>query len=178
MALVAGEPIFLGDMIFEANQMIEKHMSGAPRRSETARIAASYLNGLLPKYVDQKMLYIATTSQLPAEANMEDVIKQAEKTFNEKALPDIMEKSGVRFGNTIRCKPKGSRDHRFAKCVASWAKDQVSRFFLSEQVKFSRDVTHFDLLKEYREGYDSYAKSTASAVGSRSRLTSTSQAGV
>ena len=156
MALVAGDPIFVGDMIFEVNQLLEKHMKGAPEEAKQMQ-RGKLLKRLLPKYVDQKMLYIATTSQLPEEADMEDVIKQAEKTFNEKALPDVMEKSGVtsatQFDANLRAQGSSIRQMRRA-----WAKDQVSRYFLSEQVKFSRDVTPFDLLQEYRGNYDSYAK--------------------
>ena len=155
VAMVAGEPIFVGDMIFEANQMIEKHMSAAPEEVKQLN-RGKLLKRLLPKYVDQKMLFVATTNQLPEEANIEDIIKQAEKTFNEKALPEMIEKSGIdsatQFDANLRAQGSSIRQMR-----RSWAKDQVSRFFLSEQVKFSRDVTHFDLLKEYREGHDSYA---------------------
>ena len=156
MALVAGDPIFVGDMIFEVNQLLEKHMKGAPEEAKEMQ-RGKLLKRLLPKYVDQKMLYIATTNQLPEEADMEDVIKQAEKTFNEKALPDIMEKSGVpsvtQFDANLRAQGSSIRQMRRA-----WAKDQVSRYFLSEQVNFSRDVTPYDLLQEYRGNYDSYAK--------------------
>ena len=114
------------------------------------------MSRLLPKYIDQKMLYVSTLDQLPEEANIEDILKQAEKTFNEKALPDLMENSGVdsvmKFDAILRSQGTSTRQMRRA-----WAKDQISKFFLQEKVQFNRQVTHLEMLDEYRSNYDQYA---------------------
>ena len=155
LALVGGQPIFVGDMLFEINQLIEKHMRGAPESAKEQQ-RENLASRLLPKYVDQKMLFIATVNQLPDGADIEDILKQAEKSFNEKALPDIMEKSGIKstaqFDANLRGQGSSIRQMR-----RSWAKDQISRFFLSEKVQVPQDVTHQELIDQYRENYDSYA---------------------
>ncbi len=155
VALVGGEPIFVGDMLFEVNQLLEKYMKGAPQAAKDQQ-RGNLIKRLLPKYVDQKMLFIASTLQLPDTANIDDVIEQAEKSFNEKALPDIMQNSGVtstaQFDANLRAQGSSIRQMR-----RTWAKDQVGRFFLAENVKFSENVTHQELLDEYRSAYDSYA---------------------
>ena len=155
VAIVGGEPIFVGDMLFEVNQLLEKYMKGAPEAAKVQQ-RGNLIKRLLPKYVDQKMLFISTTNQLPDGANIEDIITQAEKTFNEKALPDMMKKSGItstaQFDGNLRAQGSSIRQMR-----RSWAKDQVSRFFLADTVQVSQDVTHRELLDEYRDAYDSYA---------------------
>ena len=111
---------------------------------------------LLPKYIDQKILFISTTGGLPEGADLEDVISQAEKTFNDQALPEIMKRSGVtstaQFDGNLRAQGSSIRQMRRA-----WAKDQVSRYLLAEKVNVRKDVTHQELIDTYRDNYDSYA---------------------
>lgn len=155
VAIVGGEPIFVGDMLFEVNQLIEKHMKGAPEEVKLQQ-RGNLIKRLLPKYVDQKMLFLSTTSTLPEGANLEDVISQAEKTFNEQALPDMMKKIGMtstaQFDGNLRAQGSSIRQMR-----RSWAKDQVGRYLLAEQVNVNEDVTHRELLDAYRDARDSYA---------------------
>ena len=155
LALVGGHPVFVGDMMFEVNQILEKYMKGAPQSAKDAQ-KSKLMARLLPKYVDQKILYVSTLDQLPEEADINDILKQAEKTFNDKALPDLMENSGVespaKFDAILRSQGTSVRQMRRA-----WAKDQISKFFLQEKVKFNRQVTHLEMLDEYRSNYDQYA---------------------
>ncbi len=155
VAIVGGEPIFVGDILFEVNQLIEKHMKGAPPEAKELQ-RGKLIKRLLPKYVDQKMLFLSTTSTLPEGADIEDVISQAETTFNEQALPDMMKRSGItstaQFDANLRAQGSSIRQMR-----RSWAKDQVGRYLLGEQVKVNEDVTHHQLLEHYRANYDSYA---------------------
>ncbi len=154
LALVGGHPVFVGDMMFEVNQIFEKHMKGAPQAAKDAQ-KGKLMERLLPKYIDQKILFVSTLDQLPEEANIEDILKQAEKTFNEQALPDLMENSGVesitKFDAILRSQGTSVRQMRRA-----WAKDQISKYFLQEKVKFNRQVTHLEMLDEYRSNFDQY----------------------
>ena len=154
VAIVGGDPIFVGDMLFEINQLLERHMKGAPEAAKVQQ-RGNLIKRLLPKYVDQKMLFLSTTGGLPDGANLEDIIAQAEKTFNEQALPNIMKKSGItstaQFDGNLRAQGSSIRQMR-----RSWAKDQVSRFLLAEKVNVNEDVTHRELLDAYHDAYDSY----------------------
>jgi parvulin-like peptidyl-prolyl isomerase len=155
LALVGGHPVFVGDMMFEVNQIFEKHMKGAPQAAKDAQ-KGKLMARLLPKYVDQKILYVSTLDQLPEEAKIDEILKQAEVTFNEKALPEMMKNSGVesvaKFDGILRSQGTSVRQMR-----RSWAKDQISKFFLQEKVQYNRQVTHLEMLDEYRSNYDEYA---------------------
>ena len=155
LALVGGHPIFVGDMMFEVNQILEKYMKDAPQDAKDAQ-KSKLMARLLPKYVEQKTLYVSTLDQLPDGADINDILKQAEKTFNNKALPDLMKNSGIesipKFDAILRSQGTSVRQMR-----RSWAKDQISKFFLQEKVKFNRQVTHLEMLDEYRANFDDYA---------------------
>ena len=155
LALVGGHPVFVGDMMFEVNQILEKHMKGAPQAAKDAQ-KEKLMSRLLPKYIDQKMLFVSTLDQLPEQANIDDILKQAEVTFNEKALPGMMENSGVesvtQFDGILRSQGSSVRQMRRA-----WAKDQISKFFLQEKVQYNKQVTHLEMLDEYRSNFDQYA---------------------
>jgi hypothetical protein len=155
LALVGGHPVFVGDMMFEINQILEKYMKGAPQEAKEAQ-KEKLMARLLQKYVDKKILYVSTLNQLPEGADINDILKQAEKTFNEQALPDMMKRSGVqspaKFDAILRSQGSSVRQMR-----RSWAKDQISKFFLHERVSFNRKVTHLEMLDQYRANYDDYA---------------------
>lgn len=155
LALVGGKPVFVGDMMFEVNQILEKYMKGAPQAAKDAQ-KPKLMARLLPKYIDQKILFVSTLDQLPEGADINGILKQAEKTFNEKALPDLMKNSGVQspaqFDAILRSQGSSVRQMRSA-----WAKDQISKFFLQEKVKYNRQVTHLEMLDEYRSNFDQYA---------------------
>ena len=155
VAIVGGDPMFVGDMLFEVNQLIEKHMKGAPEAAKVHQ-RGNLIKRLLPKYVDQKLMFLSTTGGLPEGADLEDVISQAEKTFNQQALPDMMKKIGMtstaQFDGNLRAQGSSIRQMR-----RSWAKDQVSRFLLQSKVSVNEDVTHQELIDSYRDNYDSYA---------------------
>ena len=155
LAIVGGHPIFVGDMMFEVNQILEKYMKGAPQEAKDAQ-KSKLMARLLPKYVESKTLYVSTVNQLPEGADINAILKQAEKTFNDKALPDLMKNSGVesaaKFDGILRSQGSSVRQMR-----RTWAKDQISKFFLQEKVKYNRQVTHLEMLDEYRSNFDEYA---------------------
>ena len=154
LALVGGHPVFVGDMMFEVNQILEKHMKGAPQAAKDAQ-KEKLMSRLLPKYIDQKMLFVSTLQQLPEQADIDDILKQAEVTFNEKALPGMMKNSGIdsvtKFDGILRSQGSSVRQVRRA-----WAKDQISKFFLQEKVQYNKQVTHLEMLDEYRSNFDQY----------------------
>ena len=56
LALVGGEPIFVGDLMFQINQIIEERMAEAPEKvKEQQRQLA--IPQLLPQFVESKLLY-------------------------------------------------------------------------------------------------------------------------
>jgi hypothetical protein len=154
LALVGGEPIFVGDTLLEVNQLIERHMGGAPE-SQKVKARRDLVKKLLPKMVNEKMLYVGALQDLPEEANIEDIVKSAAKEFDEKALPDLLKKVKVKdagdYDRLLRSMGSSLRKRR-----DTWAREQLTRYFISEKLNLNKEITHQQLLDEYRANIDAY----------------------
>ncbi|MEL7498218.1 MAG: peptidylprolyl isomerase [Planctomycetota bacterium] len=154
LALVGGEPIFVADMMFEINQMIEKHMSQAPE-SIKQRERINLIPRMLPKFVEAKILFQGATSKLPEEVDLEKVIEQASEEFDEKALAHMMESSGVKtvaeFDAQLRGQGSSLRHLRRA-----WSIEQLTKIFVAQQISKIPEVTHRDLLDKYQSDLAKY----------------------
>jgi len=156
VALVGGEPIFVGDMLFQANQIIEAKIPGAPEAAKQIQ-RKRLLKMLTKQFVDQKMMFVDAMSQLPAEANVDDMIQRASDVFNEHKLPEMMESSGVKtiteFDGNLRVQGSSLRQVRL-----SWAKDQLARQFLHQSLDVDQTVSHQEMLDDYLSNKEKYAK--------------------
>ena len=155
LALVGGKPIFVGDMLFEINQLIERFMPGAP--SEIKELERQkMIPKILPKFVEAKLLFHGMLRQLPEGVDIDKVLEQAASEFDDKALNIMIENSGLKsaseFDAHLRAQGSSLRNLRH-----SWATDQLTKYFLSQKLSVDAEVTHQELLNMYRENRDSYA---------------------
>ncbi len=154
LATVGGEPIFMADALLEANQLIEQHMREAPE-SVKKRQRKDLVKRLLPKLVEQKIMYVAALQSLPDGADIDDVVAQASKEFDDKALPELIEKAKVadkaEYDQYLRAMGSSLRKQRDA-----WARDQLTRYLISQEVNVNKEITHQQLLEEYRKNEAEY----------------------
>jgi hypothetical protein len=155
VAVVGGEPIFVGDMLFEASQLIEKFMPRAPQ-SVKEQQRKEVVKKLVKKYVDAKLLYVDVVSKLPDGVDVDAIVKQASKDFDDKVLPGMIESSGVRnvseFDANLRGQGSSLRQLR-----TGWAKDQMAKYFLGEQLNINEYVSHQEMLDDYLANKEKYA---------------------
>ncbi len=158
IAIVAGEPIFLGDMLPEINATLERLLEGAPpevKEREMKNGMAFIVPKFIPKYVDSKLLYRDAVEQLPDTANLEKILEQAAKDFDEKALPKILEKSKlnspIEYDAQLR-----SRGSSLRKMRQDWAKEQLTGYFVNQSLKYDKEVTHEELLSYYNAHEEDY----------------------
>jgi len=121
VAIVGGEPIFVGDMLFEINQIVERYIQKAPEEVKE-RERQKMIPQILPKFIEAKLLYHGMLSELPEGVDIDAVLEQAGAEFDNKAMPRLM------------------------------------KFSLSQKLRVNTEVTHQELLENYRQNYDSYAK--------------------
>jgi len=156
VAIVGGEPIFVGDMLFEANQLIEAKIPQAP--DEVKQIQRKrLLTVLTKKFVNQKMLYVDAIGRLPEEVNLDEMVGRASNIFNDQILPRLMERSGAgsatEFDGNLRVLGSSLRQYRTA-----WARDQIARQFTQESLNIDETVTHQEMLEDYLANKEKYAK--------------------
>ena len=154
VALVGGEPIFVADMMLEINQILDKYMPGAPpaiRQREQGNVVRALVN----KYVDQRLMAVDTKRNLPDKVTWEGITQQAEKDFDKKALPLLMEKSGAKtpaeYDANLRVMGSSLRKMR-----QSWSEEQIIRYFVSQKVKTEPTVTRDEMLAEYEAHREEY----------------------
>ena len=156
VAIVGGEPLFVGDMLFEANQMIDQRAAGAPEDVKK-QLRHTLIKRLIPKFVDSKMLWVDAVSSLPEGADIETVLESASAEFDSKALPEIMKRTGAEsvqeFDAKLRVQGSSLRQFR-----SKWGREQLMRFALSQKLQIDTDVSHNELLAYYRENQESYLR--------------------
>lgn len=154
VAIVGGEPIFVADMMLEINQILDKYMPGAPpeiRQREQGNVVRALVN----KYVEQRLMAVDTKRNLPDKVTWEGITQQAEKDFDKKALPLLMEKSGAKtpaeYDANLRVMGSSLRKMR-----QSWSEEQIIRYFISQRVKTEPTVTRDEMLAEYEAQRETY----------------------
>ena len=155
LAVVGDEPIFVGDMLFEVNQLIVRFMPNAPD-SMIRRERGALIEKLLPKFIEQKLLLIDVKNGLPEQVNFKDIVDSSTSEFDDQALEPMMESAGVdspiQFDAHLRAQGSSLR-----KLRESWTINQVVRYFLSQKIKTDAEVSHMELLDYYREHEKDYA---------------------
>ncbi len=141
--------------MLEVNQLIEKFMPTAPQAIKDAE-GEKMLAKLLPKFVDSKMLYVGMIQQLPEKADIKQILEQAAKEFDENAMPKMMEASNLKttaeFDAHLRAQGSSLRKFRL-----SWSQDQLTKYFLSQQLNVDKEVSHQAMLQEYQRRIETYA---------------------
>lgn len=156
LAIVGGEPIFVGDLLFDANQFIEKNAPGAPE-SARAQLRAQVIQQMLPSFINQRLLLIDVKSGLPPEADFDEIVENASKEFDKSALENLMEMAGAKnpaqFDAQLRAQGSSLRTLRI-----SWTTTQFVRAMMLDKVRSDVDVSHRELLDYYHEHLDDYKK--------------------
>jgi hypothetical protein len=154
VAIVGGEPIFVGDMLFEVNQFLNQAAPNAPEQIKAAQ-RKIIIKKMIPKFIDQKLLLIDTLNSLPPEADFDAVVQSAEADFDEKVLPTVMEKSNVasplELDAKLRAQGGSLRQLRY-----KWAEEQLIKYFIGQKLDINTDVSHQEMLADYQANLDQY----------------------
>ncbi len=155
MAIVGGEPIFVGDLLFDINQRIEKVMGAAPA-SVKADARKHLLPKILPQFVDAKIRFVGGLRSLPPEVELESILEQAGQSFDENALEEMIKKSGVKSAAELdaQLRVQGSS---LRKIRRMWSEEQLTRHLLQQQLNIDEDIPHHQMLNEYQKNIESYA---------------------
>ena len=156
LALVGGEPIFVGDLMFQINQIIEEKMGGAPEEfKEKQRQAA--IPQILPQFVESKLLYQGAIGGLPDGVDIEGIFEQIEGQFDNAALPQMMKSAGVKSVVEFDARLRG-QDYSLRQLKRSWAVKQFTRHSVGQAIGKVPETTHQEMLDRYHEKLASYEK--------------------
>ena len=154
LALVGGEPIFVGDLMFQINQIIEERMALAPEKvKEQQRQLA--IPQLLPQFVESKLLYQGALQQLPDGVDIEAIITQVSEQFEKNAMPKMMESAGVKTVVEFDALLRG-QDYSLRQLKRKWAIQQFTRHSIGQAIGSIPETTHQEMLDRYEEKLESY----------------------
>ncbi len=151
LAIVGGRPILVGDMLYEINELIEKHAQKAPENlKQTQR--QQLVPRMLPKFVDRQLFYVDSIRGLPEGAKIDQINESLGTSFDEEVLPKFLAKSGattsLQFDAQLRSMDSSLRQFR-----QTWIDDQFVKYFVSQKMKADDEVSATEL----RDYYDKHA---------------------
>ncbi len=156
LALVGGEPIFVGDLMFQVNQIIEEHMANAPEDiKEKQRQLA--IPQLLPRFIESKLLYQGAVRKLPDGVDLEAIFTEVGKQFEKSDLPKMMESAGVKSVVEFDARLRG-QDYSLRQLKRNWAIQQFTRHSIGQAIGAIPETTHQEMLDRYEENLASYEK--------------------
>ena len=156
LALVGGEPIFVGDLMFQINQVIEEKMAGAPEKiKEQQRQMA--IPQLLPQFVESKLLYQGAVRGLPEGVDLEGIFAQVEKQFEETAMKKMMDSAGVKSTAEFDARLRG-QNYSLRQLKRNWAIQQFTRHSIGQAIGKVPETTHQEMLNRYKRKLASYEK--------------------
>ena len=156
LALVGGEPIFVGDLMFQINQVIEEKMAGAPEEvKERQRQLA--IPQLLPQIIESKILYQGALRSLPDGVDMEGIFAQVEQQFEETVMKKMMDSAGVKSVAEFDARLRG-QNYSLRQLKRNWAIQQFTRHSIGQTLGKVPETTHQEMLDRYKEKMASYEK--------------------
>lgn len=150
---VANQTIYVGDVIGDINQMIEKVIPEAPEATKDKQ-REMLIEGLLSKMVDQKLLLVDVIENLPDKSKLNEIIGTIKKQFDEAAMPAMMKQTGttsvVELDNHLRKYGTSLRHTREA-----WAENQLVSFFVRERIE-KPEVNREEMYQYYTDNIKDY----------------------
>lgn len=156
VAQVGDQPIFYGEILGDLNQIVDREMPDASETLKDAR-RRELFEMMLPKLVEQKMVYVDFERNLPdLDKRLPEIMDRLEKSFYESEIPKLMKRTGVEDPRQLEARMiEAGTSMRNIK--RAWKENQIVGFYLSEKFKEEREVTHEDMVEYYRSHLDKYS---------------------
>lgn len=156
VARVGDQPVFYGEILGDLNQIVEAEMPTASPVIKEAR-RQQLFNELLPKIVEQKMVYVDFLQSTPqVEQRLPEIMDRLDSSFYSSELPKLMERLEVEDQRALEEKLR-QYGSSLRNVKRAWIESQIVGFFLGNQFTEEREVTHQELLDYYRDHQEKYA---------------------
>lgn len=154
IALVAGQPIFEADLLLQINEIIETRAADAPDSIKKQMIEKG-IRELLPRILEQKMMYHQAISALPDPSRIESIKEDLYKQMDTKQLPTILKKYQVNNLSQL--------DARLRSLGSSWramkeqvAEQEIAKFGVTSMISVDQEIGHSQLWKRYVKDRSEY----------------------
>ena len=153
VAVVGNQTVVAGELTGVINRMLEPYI-GKASESQLNQHREKLMKQLLPKIVENKLLAIEFLKQIPADKRAE-LEQEVIKEFHKSELDKLLEKEKVASAAEL--------DDKLRKFGSSLDKQQrtflermMGQQAIAQNVDFSREPTHDELLAEYYKNQAEY----------------------
>lgn len=158
IAKVNGEIVLAGELLWRANLRLEEAAGQFPadKRDE---IRDELMQQLLKNLLEMRMIYADFRQSIPKEADLSSTYDSLNDAFEKDEIPRLMEETGVKDPQHLpgRLVSLGTslRERR-----EDYYKTMIAKSWLSEGLKFNREVTHQNMLEYYQEHASNFENPT------------------
>jgi len=147
IAMVAGQPIFEADLLLQINEIIETRAADAPD-SIKKQMLEKGIRELLPRMLEQKMMYHQAISGLPDPSKIGEIKEDLYKQMDTKQLPTILKQYQVNNLSQL--------DARLRSLGSSWramkeqlAEQEIAKFGVTSMINVDKEIGHSQLWNQY-----------------------------
>ncbi|MCA9212224.1 MAG: peptidylprolyl isomerase, partial [Planctomycetales bacterium] len=153
IAVVGNEPILAGDLLGRINEVLQPYIGRAPEEELEAK-RWELIEQLLPSSIESKMVYLDFVRKMKPEQI--DALRASIYTqFDEKQLPELVEKAGVRNVTELEAKMRAV-GASLNKTRRLFFEQVAAREVIRRGGETDREISPTDLLAHYRERLDEY----------------------
>lgn len=154
LAIVAGEPIFAGDLLLTINEIIQTKASDAPPFVKE-QMREQGIRELLPRAIERKLFYHQAVQMLPDPTKVAEIESDLFRQLEEKQLPVMLKKYQARNATEL--------DGRLRMLGSSWravkaqaAEQEIAKFAITNKIQIDTEISHDRLYQEYMNNRDDY----------------------
>lgn len=155
LATVAGRPIFVGDLLGDANLQIERLAAKAPEHiKEQAR--SKLIKQMLPLAIEQKLIYVDMTRSLPDPKRIASLRKDITDQFDKLQLPRMMEQLEAESRDDLDAKLR-ALESSIRAMREKWVDNQMVSIYIQQFVNDTKTITRQEMLDRYNEQKPDYS---------------------
>lgn len=156
VAQVGDQPIFYGEILGDLNQIVNSEMPDASEALKESR-RRQLFGELLPKMVEQKMVYVDFLLSVPkVEERLPDILERLDANFYQSEMPKLMERLEVEDQRTLEEKLRVAGTS-LRNVKRAWIESQIVSFHLGSKFVEEREVTHDQMLEYYRNNQEAFS---------------------
>ncbi len=153
VAIVGNEPILAGDLLGRINEALQPYIGKAPEKELEAK-RWELIEQLLPSSIEAKMVYLDFVRKMKPE-QIAGLRANIYSQFDEKQLPDLVKKAGVRNVTELEAKMRAV-GASLDKTRRLFFEQVAAREVIRRGGEIDRDISPAELLSFYRERLDDY----------------------
>lgn len=148
LAIVGDQSILYGDIAGQINEMLAPYEGQVPEEELNAQ-KELLIQRLLPRIVDNKILYLDFLRQIPGD-RLPEIEQQIFQEYNKKRLPKVLEETGLQTAAELD-EYLRSRGSSLAKQQRLFLEQVMRHEAVRANVEIDKEVSHEEMVTYYRE---------------------------